>query len=115
MPDDKTGKTARLLCILSTVLIVICNLVAPVAMFLWFGVSTPRQQDKYAMDVIAVTVLSCGAGMLTSLIMGIIAKLKEPASKWAVVCIVISAILLATGFLAAFFTVWAASRYQYYG
>ena len=115
MADDKTGKTARLLCVLSTVLLIICYLVAPVAMFLWFGAATPQQQDKYAIDVIGVTVISCGAGMIASLIMAIIARLKEPASKWALVCIIISAILLVTGALTAFFTVWAASQYQYYG
>jgi hypothetical protein len=115
MPADKSEKTARLLCILSTVLMIICNVVAPVAMFLWLGAATPRQQDKYAMDVIVVTVLGCGAGMIASLIMAIIARLKEPGSKWALVCIIISAILLVTGVLAAFFTVWAASQYQYYG
>ncbi len=115
MPADKSEKTARLLCILSTVLMIICNAVAPVAMFLWFGAATPQQQDKYAIDVIAVTVLGCGAGMIASLIMAIIARLKEPGSKWALVCIIISAVLLVTGVLAAFFTVWAASQYQYYG
>ena len=67
MADDKTGKTARLLCVLSTVLLIICNLVAPVAMFLWFGAATPQQQDKYAIDVIGVTVISCGAGMQASI------------------------------------------------
>lgn len=117
MPADKSEKTARLLCILSTVLVVICNLVAPVAMFLWFDAASPQQQDKFAVDVIVITVLCCGAGMIASLIMAIIARLKEPGSRWALIMIIISAVLLVMGSLAVFFTVWAASqyRYQYHG
>ena len=115
MNTDKSMRTFKLLCRLSTILIIVCNLIVPVCLFLWFGAATPRQQDVYAMDVLVITVLCCGAGMLASLIMAVIAKLKEPASKWAVVNIVISSVLLVFGALAVFITVWAASQYQYYG
>ena len=115
MSTDKSTRTFKLLCWLSTALIILCNLVAPVCLFLWFDAATPRQQDTEAMDVLVTTVLCCGAGMIASLIMSIIAKLKEPASKWAVVNIVITSVLLVLGILAAFITVWAASQYHYYG
>ena len=114
MTTDKSTRNFLLLCWLSTALIIICNLVAPVCLFLWFGAATPRQQDIYGMDVLFTTVLCCGAGMLASLIMAVIAKLKEPASKWAVVNIVISSVLLITGILTVLITVWAASQYQYH-
>lgn len=112
---DKSERIARVLCILSTILLVLSNIVLPAAMLLWFDAATPRQQDVYALDVLAITFFSCGACMLASLVMSIIARLKEPGSKWALVCIIISAILLVTGILAVFFTIWAASQYHYYG
>ena len=112
---DKSVRAAKVLCGLSTALMVICNLIVPVCLLLWFDAATPRQQDTYAIDVLVITVLCCGAGMIAALFMAIVAKLKEPASKWAVVNIVISSILLVLGILAVFFTVWAASQYHYYG
>jgi len=115
MSVDKSEKAAKTLCAVSTALLILCNLVAPVGLFLWLGAATPRQQDTVALDVLVITLLCCFAGMIASLIMSIIAKLKEPASKWAVVCIVISCVVLITSLLAAFITVWAASQYQYYG
>ena len=115
MSVDQSEKAAKTLCAVSTALLILCNLVAPVGLFLWLGAATPRQQDTVGLDVLVITLLCCFAGMIASLIMAIIAKLKEPASKWAVVCIVISCVVLITSLLAAFITVWAASQYQYYG
>ena len=113
MPEDKSEKTARLLCILSTVLVVLCNVVAPVTLCLLLSTLTPQQQDDFALDVIVVTLLCCGAGLIASLVMAIIARLKEPGSRWALTLIIISAFILVSGFISTFFTVWAASQYQY--
>ena len=115
MSIDKSARTARLLCGLSTALMIICNLIVPVCLVLWFDAATPRQQDTYALDALVISLLCCGAGMIAALFMAIVAKLKEPASKWAVVNIVILSILLVLGILGVFFTIWAASQYHYYG
>ena len=66
------------------------------------------------MDIMLAVVVCCLIGMIASLILAIVARIKNRKSKWALICIIISSILLATTLLSGLFFVWAASQYHYY-
>ena len=106
-------KLSTVLCGLSTALMVISCLISPVGMFLWFGAATEYPQDVPLMDKAVIFVIAGGIAIFSGLILGIIAKIKNRQSKWAVVCIVLTSIFLLIGVIAAFFFIWAASQYHY--
>ena len=93
---------------------IISNVLAPVGMTIWLDAATQRQQDTEAMDAMITMVICCACGMIGSIILAVLAKIKNRQSKWATVCIVISGILLATEILSAFIFIWIASQYHYY-
>ncbi|MBR2550903.1 MAG: hypothetical protein K6E72_01365 [Saccharofermentans sp.] len=114
MSTEKGKGLSGLLCGLSTALMIISNLLAPVGMVIWLDAATQRQQDTDVIDAMIVMVICCTCGMIGSIILAVIAKIKNRQSKWATVCIVISGILLATEILSAFIFIWIASQYHYY-
>lgn len=109
----KQRKISTVLCGLSTALMAVSCLISPVGMFLWFGAATEYPQDVPLMDKAVIFVIAGGIAIFSGLILGIIAKIKNRQSKWAVVCIVLTSIFLFIGVIAAFFFVWAASQYHY--
>lgn len=113
MSEEKGKTLSTVFCGLSTALYVISALVSPVCMFLWLGASIQMPQDTVTMDKMVTAVICCGAVLLISLLFGIIAKVNNRRSKWAVVCIVLSIVFLVIGALAALFFIWAASQYHY--
>lgn len=110
----ENNKLSKILCCLSTVLMVVSCLMSPVGMFLWFGAATEYPQDVSMMDKAVIIVLAGGIAVVAGLVLSIIAKIKNCQSKWAVVCIVLTSIFLFVGVLSALFFVWAASQYHYY-
>ena len=114
MSTEKGKGISTVLCGISTALMIICDLVAPIGMFIWLGAATEMNQDTEVIDSMIVTVLCCGAGLIASLILAVIAKIKNRKSKWAVICIVLSSVFFVTGLIAALFFVWVASQYHYY-
>ena len=114
MSTEKGKGLSRLFCGLSTALMIISNVLAPVGMTIWLDAATQRQQDTEAMDAMIVMVICCACGFIGSIILGVIAKIKNRQSKWATVCIVISSILLVSEMLSIFVFIWIASQYHYY-
>ena len=106
-------KISTVLCGLSTALMVISCLISPGGMFMWFGAATEYPQDVPLMDKAVIFVIAGGIAIFSGLILGIIAKIKNRQSKWAVVCIILTSIFLFIGVIAAFFFIWAASQYHY--
>lgn len=114
MSAEKGKNIYKVFCGISTALMIICDLIAPVCMFVWYSTASQRQQDTELMDAMLAVVVCCLIGMITSLILAIVARIKNRQSKWALICIIISGILLVTTLLSAFFFIWAASQYHYY-
>ena len=114
MPEEKGKGLSKVLCGLSTGLVVISEIVSPVCMLIWFSAATQMQQDTETMDKMLICVACCFGGLILSLILGIVAKVKSHKSKWALVCIILSAVFLVADALAAFFFIFAASQYHYY-
>ncbi|MBR3701024.1 MAG: hypothetical protein IKM96_04710 [Clostridiales bacterium] len=109
----ENSKISKIFCSLSTVFMVVSCLVSPVGMFMWFGAATEYPQDVPLMDKAVIFVIAGGIAIFSGLILGIIAKIKNRQSKWAVVCIILTSIFLFIGVIAAFFFIWAASQYHY--
>lgn len=109
----ENSKISKIFCNLSTVFMVVSCLVSPVGMFMWFGAATEYPQDVPLMDKAVIFVIAGGIAIFSGLILGIIAKIKNRQSKWAVVCIILTSIFLFIGVIAAFFFIWAASQYHY--
>ena len=110
---SENRKLSTVLCGLSTALMVISCLISPAGMIMWFGAATEYPQDVPLMDKAEIFVIAGGIAICSGLILGIIAKIKNRQSKWAVVCIVLTSIFLLIGVIAAFFFIWAASQYHY--
>lgn len=110
----ENSKISKIFCSLSTVFMVVSCLVSPVGMFMWFGAATEYPQDVPLMDKAVIVVIAGGVAIVAGLILAIIAKIKNHQSKWAVVCIVLTAIFLFIGLLSALFFVWAASQYHFH-
>ena len=99
----ENSKISKIFCSLSTVFMVVSCLVSPVGMFMWFGAATEYPQDVPLMDKAVIVVIAGGVAIVAGLILAIIAKIKNRQSKWAVVCIVLTAIFLFIGLLSALF------------
>ena len=114
MPEEKGKGLSKVLCGLSTGLVVISEILSPVFMLIWLSAATQMQQDTETIDMMLICVACCFGGLILSLILAIIAKVKNRKSKWALVCIIISAVFLVTDAFATFFFIFAASQYHYY-
>ena len=114
MSEEKGNSLSKVFCGLSTALFVLSEIVSPVCMLIWLGAATQMQQDTETMDMMLICVACCFGGLIISLILGIVAKVKSRKSKWALVCIILSAVFLVADALAAFFFIFAASQYHYY-
>lgn len=114
MSTEKNKGLSGLLCGLSTALMIISNVIVPIGMVIWLDAVTQRQQDTAVADAMITMVICCACGFIGSIILGVIAKIKNRQSKWATVCIVISSILLVSEMLSIFVFIWIASQYHYY-
>lgn len=114
METEKRRELYTLFCGLSTAFISISAAVSPIVMLIWLAAATERHQDTKLMDTMVVVLICCAVALVASLAMSIAAKIIGKPSKWATICIVLTAISIVLGVLAMLLFVFIASQYHYY-